>query len=95
MTAIPGKRLLPALVAVAAALICAATPAAGAQPAPLGHPCTAQNGVRFCPAYDLSTRVPSWNGVPLDVDVTLPPSGDGPFPTILLLHGSRATATRW
>ena len=30
---------------------------------------------------------PSWDGVPLDVDVTLPPTGDGPFPTIVMLHG--------
>jgi hypothetical protein len=31
--------------------------------------------------------VPSWDGVPLDVDVTLPPTGDGPFPTIVMMHG--------
>ena len=31
--------------------------------------------------------MPSWDGVPLDVDVTLPASGDGPFPTIVMLHG--------
>jgi pimeloyl-ACP methyl ester carboxylesterase len=31
--------------------------------------------------------VPSFDGVPLDVDVTLPPTGDGPFPTIVILHG--------
>jgi fermentation-respiration switch protein FrsA (DUF1100 family) len=33
--------------------------------------------------------VPSFDGVPLDVDVTLPPAGDGngPFPTIVMLHG--------
>ena len=29
----------------------------------------------------------SFDGVPLDVDVTLPPTGDGPFPTIAMLHG--------
>ena len=37
--------------------------------------------------------MPSWDGVPLDVDVTLPPSGEGPFPTILLLHGLGQTKT--
>jgi predicted acyl esterase len=31
--------------------------------------------------------VPTFDGTPIDVDVTLPPSGDGPFPTLLLLHG--------
>jgi hypothetical protein len=43
--------------------------------------------VRFCPNAALSDRVPTWDGTPLDVDVTLPPTGDGPFPTLLLLHG--------
>ena len=36
---------------------------------------------------DLASRVPSFDGVPLDVDVTLPASGEGPFPTIVMLHG--------
>jgi len=31
--------------------------------------------------------VPTWDGVPLDVDVTLPATGDGPFPAIAMLHG--------
>jgi fermentation-respiration switch protein FrsA (DUF1100 family) len=33
--------------------------------------------------------VPSFDGVPLDVDVTLPPAstGPGPYPTIVMLHG--------
>ena len=31
--------------------------------------------------------MPSFDGVPLDVDVTLPASGDGPFPTIVMMHG--------
>jgi fermentation-respiration switch protein FrsA (DUF1100 family) len=55
--------------------------------APFGHPCTAQNGVRFCPTTTLAQRVPSFDAVPLDVDVTLPPTGNGPFPTIVMLHG--------
>jgi dienelactone hydrolase len=37
--------------------------------------------------------VRSFDGVPLDVDVTLPPTGDGPFPAILLLHGQGGTKT--
>ena len=49
--------------------------------------------MRFCPTTDLASRAPSWDGVPLDVDVTLPPTGDGPFPTILLLHGLGGTKT--
>ena len=31
--------------------------------------------------------MPSFDGVPLDVDVWLPATGDGPFPTIAMLHG--------
>lgn len=64
-----------------------AATAQGAEPKPFGHSCTAQNGVRFCPTPDSASRVASWDGVPLDADVTLPPTGDGPFPTIVLIHG--------
>ncbi|HEY7629920.1 MAG TPA: alpha/beta fold hydrolase, partial [Thermoleophilaceae bacterium] len=35
----------------------------------------------------MATRVASFDGVPLDVDVTLPATGNGPFPTIVMLHG--------
>jgi predicted acyl esterase len=46
-----------------------------------------QSGVLFCPTASDAQRVPSFDGVPLDVDVTLPATGDGPFPTIVILHG--------
>ena len=59
---------------------------ASAAPAPIGRACPAQNGVRFC-AGTIANRVASFDGVPLDVDVTLPRSGRGPFPTIVMLHG--------
>lgn len=74
--------LPPLLVALALA-----SPASAAPPAPFGHPCTPQNGALFCPTNDLADRVPSWDGTPIDVDVTLPPTGDGPFPTIVIEHG--------
>jgi fermentation-respiration switch protein FrsA (DUF1100 family) len=61
--------------------------ASASEPAPFGHACTPQNGVRFCPTTTLEQRVPSFDSVPLDVDVTLPPTGTGPFPTIVMLHG--------
>jgi predicted esterase len=54
---------------------------------PLGLACTPAHGVRFCPGNGTSDRVPSFDGVPLDADVTLPPGGDGPWPVIVLLHG--------
>ena len=57
------------------------------EPEPFGHGCKAQEGVRFCPTVALSERVPTWDGVPIDADVTLPATGDGPWPTIAMLHG--------
>jgi len=62
-------------------------PARAAEPTPLGLPCAAQDGVRFCPGNSTTQRVPSFDGVLLDVDVTLPATGDGPWPTIVLHNG--------
>jgi fermentation-respiration switch protein FrsA (DUF1100 family) len=78
-----------------AGLIPAAT-ADAAPTAPFGHPCSVQSdGTRFCPTTDggpgqTVDGVPSFDGVPLDVDVTLPATakkGHGPYPTIVMLHG--------
>ncbi|HEX8742152.1 MAG TPA: CocE/NonD family hydrolase [Thermoleophilaceae bacterium] len=76
-------------VASLAALLALASPAAAsASPdAPFGHACTAQNGVRFCPTASDEQRVPSFDGLPMDVDVTLPAGGTAPYPTIIMLHG--------
>ncbi|HEX5225441.1 MAG TPA: CocE/NonD family hydrolase [Solirubrobacteraceae bacterium] len=82
-----GRRVVVSLVASISAALLAPGIATAAEPAPFGHACTAQNGVRFCPSSSLEQRVPSFDGVPLDVDVTLPASGTGPFPTIVMLHG--------
>jgi pimeloyl-ACP methyl ester carboxylesterase len=82
------RTLLPGgLLAAIAMLAIAGTATAQAEPAPFGHACKAQNGVRFCPTEGLPQRVPTFDGVPMDVDVTLPASGEGPFPTIVMLHG--------
>ena len=79
-------RAITAVTALAAWSVLA--PAAhAAPPPPFGHACAPQNGALFCPTATDADRVPSWDGVPLDVDVTLPPSGDGPFPTIVMMHG--------
>jgi fermentation-respiration switch protein FrsA (DUF1100 family) len=65
----------------------AAAPGAAAAPQPFGRGCAATDyGVRFCPGTT-ATRVATFDGVPIDVDVTLPASGDGPFPTIVMMHG--------
>jgi predicted acyl esterase len=67
--------------------------AQAAEPAPFGHPCKAEDGVRFCPTSSLEARVPSFDGVPLDADVTLPAAGEGPWPTIVMLHGWSGSKT--
>jgi predicted acyl esterase len=77
-----------------AALLAPAT-ANAAPPLPFGHACAPQSGVLFCPTAADAQRVPSWDGVPLDVDVTLPATGDGPFPTIVILHGFGADKTAY
>lgn len=79
---------LSGLTALACALTLFASPAsANAEATPFGHACKAEDGVRFCPTETLAQRVPSFDGVPLDVDVTLPASGVGPFPAIVMMHG--------
>ena len=80
-------RSLAAMVGALAAMIAFTGSASAAPPAPFGHSCTAQNGVRFCPTVDSAHRVPTFDGVPLDADVTLPSTGHGPFPTIVMMHG--------
>jgi pimeloyl-ACP methyl ester carboxylesterase len=82
-----------AATTVALAALVWAAPAAGSATAPFGHACTAENGVRFCPTPDPASRVPSFDGVPLDVDVTLPEAGKAPYPTIVMLHGFGGSKT--
>jgi pimeloyl-ACP methyl ester carboxylesterase len=75
-------------LSLCAAMLCVvAQTAAAAPPAPFGHACQPRDGALFCPTADDAARVPSFDGVPLDVDVWLPATGDGPFPTIVMLHG--------
>jgi predicted acyl esterase len=92
MTPVP-RRLRRFVLLAAAACALAPAASAAADPAPFGHACTPQDGVRFCPTTDLASRPHSFDGTPIDVDVTLPPTGAGPFPTILLLHGLGGTKT--
>jgi pimeloyl-ACP methyl ester carboxylesterase len=78
---------LAASLLVVALMLWAPAGALAAEPAPFGHACTAQDGVRFCPTVGLEERVSSFDGQPLDADVTLPASGEGPWPTIVMMHG--------
>ncbi len=84
------------VIAVVGALAAPAT-AAAADSTPLGLTCNppSADGVRFCPGNGGTQRVPSFDGVPLDADVTLPPAsfGSGPYPTIALLHGYGGSKT--
>ena len=75
------------LVLAALALLAMAPAVQAAPPRPFGHACVPQNGTLFCPTAGDAARVASFDGVPIDVDVTLPPRGDGPFPAIVLMHG--------
>jgi hypothetical protein len=54
----------------------------------LGIPCTTQaNGVQAC-IGDIQHRVKTWDGVPLDVNIWVPPAPQsGPFPLIVYHHG--------
>lgn len=82
---------------VVGATVLGAPPLEAQEPAPtspLGLGCVTQpDRVRFCAGNGTTDRVPSWDGTPLDVDVTLPPTGPGPFPTIVMLHGWGNTKT--
>jgi acetyl esterase/lipase len=42
-----------------------------------------------------SGKIPSWDGVPLDADVTLPPGPISPRPLIVMLHGYANNKTEW
>jgi fermentation-respiration switch protein FrsA (DUF1100 family) len=78
-----------AIAAAAIALAGAWAPAAGAAPvaSALGIPCKAEGGVQHCEG-SIPTRVRSFDGVPLDVNVTLPSADStGPWPLVVLRHG--------
>src|SRR3954454_14357028 len=70
-----------------AALLALPAAAQADEPTAFGKiPCAAQSdGTRFCQG-SVATRVPSFDGQPLDVNVSLP-STAGPAPLVLVLHG--------
>lgn len=80
------------VLAVVAALIPIVVPETGYAdgPRPFGIGCKEGEVARHCkggPGWFTDNRVKSWDGVPLDVDVTLPKTGSGPWPTLFMLHG--------
>ncbi len=103
ITASLGLLLLAGTAACTSSSEATVTPAQPALPA-VPHPfgklsCTPEYGVRFCAGgLDVDgrdLRVPTFDGVPLDADVTLPAGGKGPFPLVVLLHGLGETKTSW
>jgi hypothetical protein len=92
------RRRLPVTLAAAAAVVslaAAAPGAAAAAPAPFGHACAPAGGALRCAPATPAERVPSFDGTPIDVDVWLPPAGDGPFPTVAMLHGFGQSKTAY
>ena len=81
----------PSSSSTTATATAATEPPPPATPRPFGRlACVPRDGVRFCQGGQESgkdLRVPSFDGVPLDADVTLPASGKGPFPLVVMLHG--------
>ena len=84
------QRLTIALVVACAALVGAA-PASAEITSVFGGaiPCSAQEGVRFCGGT--ATRVASFDGLKIDVNVALPAApasgADGPYPLVAVFHG--------
>ncbi|MGH9006797.1 MAG: CocE/NonD family hydrolase [Acidimicrobiales bacterium] len=61
-----------------------------------GLVCGPKDGVTFCQGGLVGgqdRRVPSFDGVPIDVDLTLPATGKAPYPLIVLLHGLAGNKT--
>src|SRR5580704_19707273 len=90
---IPGKR---ALLAAAAAVALGTTMAASggraapgpAASCPLGMTGTSYSAPPGGTAYTVCTgRLASFDGTPLDTDLTLPATGPQPRPLIVMLHG--------
>jgi hypothetical protein len=60
---------------------------ADAEVRPFGQlECVPRDGLRYCEG-GVATRVESFDGVPLDANVTLPASGDTGLPLVVQLHG--------
>lgn len=65
--------------------------AAGSAPAPLTGTCsTYDGGAEIC-----SGEVPSFDGTPMDIDVTKPTTGGGRHPLMVMLHGFGNNKHEW
>ena len=91
----PRRLVAPFLIALGLALAlpgsATAQSGSGALDSVLGVPCLpGESGIRVCTG-SLAARVPSWDGVPLDVDLYLPEDDGKPDPLIVGLHGFGVT----
>jgi predicted acyl esterase len=79
---------VPPVLVVLALIAAIGAPARAADSVFAGRiPCVEAEGVRFCEG-DVATRVETWDGIPLDVNVTLPPATVAPpYPLIVDEHG--------
>src|ERR1700756_1486478 len=86
-----GRRVLVVIAAAVMAVAAAGAAAAASGQAggcPLGMSGTAEPAPAGGTAYTVCTgRVPSFDGTPLDTDLTLPDSASGPLPLMVMLHG--------
>ena len=83
--------ILAALIAAAAAAVCAPSALAATPITDSFGECPAYGDVQIC-----SGQVPSFDGSKLDVDLTLPTSGgSGPHPLIVMLHGFGNNKHEW
>lgn len=80
-------RAMSRMLIVGALAVSAALDVAHGAPSPFGRTCEQHRTLRLCEATTLADRVASFDGTPIDVDVRLPATGDGPWPTVVWLHG--------
>src|SRR2546421_842163 len=85
-------RLLGLLALPMLALAFAVTASAQGLPSPLGTTCSqsASSSPVVC-----GGKVESFDGVPLDVDITLPSADITPRPLIVMMHGYGGDKTEW
>lgn len=80
------RRLVASVLVAVGALTAGAPAASAAAPAPLGlDRCRESAGARLCEGL-----MPTWDGVPLDTTVALPPGHgptDAPLPLVVTTHG--------
>jgi hypothetical protein len=86
-----GAGVAVVILALAAPVLVSAAGGASVPSMPLHKlVCAPKDGVTFCQGGLVGgqdRRVPSFDGVPIDADLTLPSTGKAPYPLIVLLHG--------